>query len=132
MINTVKPEAERKNLKQLQRIGQSFLCLQQDPTYKQHFLPFKNKGGLFPEPFLEIFFTWLELLDNNYRTAEAHGTGTIKKWSLSMLPIFESKDFKLLGHWNIASSMARGLRETLIQNHNQPLNIDSGNSPAAS
>ena len=90
-------------------------CLQRAPSYKAVFLPFKNKGGIFPDPFLEIFFTWIELLDNQYRTPEAHGTGTIRKWSLSMLPILESKDFNLFSHWNIASSMARGLRESLKQ-----------------
>jgi len=87
--------------------------LQSAPSYKTDFLPYKNKGGLFPEPFLEIIFTWIEILDNQFRTPEAHGAGAIRKWSLSMLPIFESKDFKLISHWNIVNSMARGLRETL-------------------
>ena len=48
------------------------------------------------------------------RTAEAHGTGTLRKWSLAMLPLHESKDFSLINHWNIANSFMHNVRRALL------------------
>lgn len=77
-----------------------------------------DRNQFFPETFLDVFFTYIEQLDNKYRTPEAHLTGSIRKWSLSMLPIEKSRDFDLLAHWNIANSMMKGLREYLINLNN--------------
>ncbi|MFH6953349.1 hypothetical protein ACHSBP_09600 [Pseudoalteromonas sp. XMcav1-K] len=73
-----------------------------------------EEGTFYPANFLDVLFTYIEQLDNQYRTPEAHGTGALRKWSLSMLPIEHSRDFDLLGHWNIVNSMIRGLREYLV------------------
>lgn len=72
------------------------------------------KGRLFPYPFLDIFFSIIDHLDNQYRTPEAHGTGSIRKWSLSMLPLEYSKDFALTRHWNIGNSMIKGFRKFFL------------------
>ena len=48
------------------------------------------------------------------RTAEAHGTGTLRKWSLAMQPLHESKDFSLIHHWNIANSFMHHVRRALL------------------
>ena len=76
----------------------------------------ENNGIPFPEPFLEIMLKIIDALDC-IRTAEAHGTGTLRKWSLSMLPIGESRDTGLYNHWNHANEFMHALRET-IQNLN--------------
>lgn len=86
------------------------LQMHSDPLYNE----FKDKD-IFPDPFIDIFYTFVEQLDNHYRTAEAHGTGSIRKWSLSMLPMEQSKDFGLVGHCNLATSMIQGLRRALLQ-----------------
>lgn len=83
--------------------------LQQFPFYDE----LKGKS-IFPVPFVDILLTFIDQLDNKYRTAEAHGTGSIRKWSLSMLPGEESQDFGLFNHWNIANSMIQGLRKSFV------------------
>src|SRR5690606_17453071 len=94
-------------------------------TLQQH--PFYNelKGkNIYPTPFLDILLTFIDQLDNKYRTAEAHGTGAIRKWSLSMLPAEQSQDFALFSHWNIANSMIQGLRQSFINgsfSHNKSM-----------
>ena len=48
------------------------------------------------------------------RTAEAHGAGSLRKWSLAILPLHESKDAWLINHWNIATRFTHMLRRTLL------------------
>ena len=48
-------------------------------------------------------------------TAEAHGAGTLRKWSFAMLPLHESKDAWLINHWNIATGFTHALRRTLLE-----------------
>ena len=57
----------------------------------------------FPYHFLSTMPALIEALDN-IRTAEAHGTGMLRKWSLAMFPLDKSRDFGLINHWNIANS----------------------------
>ncbi|WP_421335824.1 hypothetical protein [Aeromonas veronii] len=91
-------------------IQSSLINTLKDREVKEFCCSSLEKETFYPSTFLDILFTYIEQLDNQYRTPEAHGTGVIRKWSLSMLPIEESRDFDLLGHWNIANSMIQGLR----------------------
>ena len=47
------------------------------------------------------------------RTAEAHGTGTLRKSTLGTLPIGESATASVIAHWNIALGTTRALRRTI-------------------
>lgn len=64
-------------------------------------------------PFHEHLAQIIDTLDS-VRTAEAHGPGTLRKWSLAMLPLHESKDAWLINHWNIATGFTHALRRTLL------------------
>ena len=64
-------------------------------------------------PFHEHLVQVIDTLDT-VRTAEAHGAGMLRKWSLAMLPLHESKDAWLINHWNIATGFTHGLRRTLL------------------
>ncbi len=73
-----------------------------------------SKEGIpFPSPFIEMLLDLIESLDI-VRTAEAHGTGMLRKWSLSTLPLEETRDFGLINHWNIANTFMKALRKTLL------------------
>ena len=73
-----------------------------------------SKEGIpFPSPFIEMLLELIEGLDI-VRTAEAHGTGMLRKWSLSTLPLEETRDFGLINHWNIANDFMKALRKTLL------------------
>ena len=64
-------------------------------------------------PFHEHLRQVIDTLDT-VRTAEAHGAGTLRKWSFAMLPLHESKDAWLINHWNIATGFTHALRRTLL------------------
>lgn len=64
-------------------------------------------------PFHEHLVQIVDTLDT-VRTAEAHGAGTLRKWSLAMLPLHESKDAWLVNHWNIATGFTHALRRALL------------------
>ena len=73
----------------------------------------EKEGIAFPSPFIETFLELIESLDI-IRTAEAHGTGMLRKWSLSTLPLDRSRDFGLINHWNMANNFMKALQKTLL------------------
>lgn len=60
-----------------------------------------------PHEFVAGLLEALEKFDNKFRTAEAHGTGALRKWSLTMEGFEDNPMFELIGHWNF-------LNQTLI------------------
>lgn len=50
---------------------------------------------------------------NQIRTAEAHGTGTLRKWVLAQLSPGESKEAWLIVNFNASVYFMNALRETL-------------------
>ena len=70
-------------------------------------------GIPYPEPTLDFVMHIIEQLDQ-IRSVEAHGPGILRKSSLAMLPLEESRDFGLINHWNIANVMMHGFRETIL------------------
>ena len=66
----------------------------------------------FPDDMLCFMESLVRSLDT-IRTAEAHGTGTLRKWSFSMLPVGESRDFSLYNHSNDIYVIMAALRDTL-------------------
>ena len=73
--------------------------------------------GIFPDPFIELFFYPIDRLDK-YRTAEAHGAGLLRKFSLSMLPLEDSYDIGIAQNCLIASNrMMRALADELSKKY---------------
>ncbi|MCZ0952831.1 MAG: hypothetical protein OXQ89_13395 [Rhodospirillaceae bacterium] len=66
----------------------------------------------FPDPFLKILGDIIEMVDT-VRTAEAHGAGLLRKWTLANLSIERSRDFALINHWNHANAFMQALRTTI-------------------
>ena len=83
-----------------------------------------NLDIAFPSPFIEMLLELIEGLDT-VRTAEAHGTGMLRKWSLSTLPLERTRDFGLINHWNIANDFMKALRKTLLDHVHVGLHADS-------
>lgn len=42
-------------------------------------------------------------LDGRFRTAEAHGTGVLRKWTLSMMSLGDNDSVELIRFWNVAN-----------------------------
>ena len=91
-------------------------CAAEWPDPPPHLLRFLEDPafrGFDPNPrFPRILEQAMEHLDA-IRTAEAHGTGTLRKSTLGTGPIGESGHATLLAHYNIALGTMRALRRTL-------------------
>ena len=83
------------------------------PPHLLRFLEDPNFRALDPNPrFPHILERVMEHLDG-IRTAEAHGTGTLRKTTLGTVPLGESGHAELLAHYNIALGTMKALRRTL-------------------
>ena len=63
----------------------------------------------FPDPFLKILSEIIDMVDA-VRTPEAHGAGSLRKWTLANLPLDRSRDFGLINHWNHGNQFMGALR----------------------
>ena len=57
------------------------------------------ESGKISSEFANDIHELLERFDNYFRTPEAHGTGTIRKWSF-IEPMVDNPSFELMGYWN--------------------------------
>ena len=74
-----------------------------------------ENGNLYPEPFLTHFSQLMERLDV-YRTAETHGTGKLRKYSLSNLGLDKAFDLGIvMNSWNDARHMMDSIVCEFIQ-----------------
>lgn len=84
------------------------------PTRYEDFCKSKSKKKAFrsiasntdalPSEFVTKILDALEEFDNKFRTPEAHGTGSIRKWSLTMEGMEENPFLDLIGHWNVLNA----------------------------
>lgn len=73
-----------------------------------------------PKEFVETIGNHIEKFDQEYRTAEAHGTGSLRKKSFSVIPIHEDPAVKLLKEYNVLI-----LIMDLINGLFKPINVDN-------
>lgn len=52
---------------------------------------------------------------NEIRTAETHGTGMLRKWSLGSVPLSQSRDASLDYHYNVVNEIMHAIRQTLYE-----------------
>lgn len=58
-----------------------------------------------PSEFVTTILNRIEEFDNNFRTAEAHGTGVVRKWALTMEGMEGNPFIELIGYWNILNAV---------------------------
>lgn len=71
------------------------------------------KGSDFGDVFIAYVFDITTDLDDSWRTHEAHGTGALRKHTLSLLSHFNSKDKELISHYNAILHVTGGLTSWL-------------------
>lgn len=59
--------------------------------------------NLMDEVVVSSIISLLDEFDNEFRTAEAHGTGALRKWTLSMESMSKNPSIKLIGYWNVVN-----------------------------
>lgn len=92
------------------------LLLRFAPQDYQRFASSKSKKAAFrkimaqhqimPDGFVSTAEGLIQKFDDTHRTAEAHGTGTLRKSSLSWNDHTESPSVALLGYWNFLNDIA--------------------------
>ena len=113
LCEPAKYEAFVKAPRRKRFFGKSAVEWSDPPPHLLRFLEDPNFRGLDPNPrFPQIIERVMEHLDG-IRTAEAHGTGTLRKSALGTVPMGESGHASLLTHYNIALGTMRALRRTL-------------------
>lgn len=55
----------------------------------------------------------LQKFDNGFRTAEAHGTGILRKYSFTMESIDQNPQIELIGYWNILNEFIKDIGSIL-------------------
>lgn len=60
---------------------------------------------------MSVIISNLQTFDDRFRTSEAHGTGTIRKWSLTMQGLDENPMVDLIGYWNQLNRMMVAIGE---------------------
>jgi len=88
-----------------------FFVLYFAPTQYDIFCKSKSKKKTFrsiasaidalPNEFVATILDRLDEFDNKFRTAEAHGTGSVRKWSLTMEGMEGNPFVDLFAHWNV-------------------------------
>jgi len=86
------------------------LILAASPQDYDHFVRAKSKKRSFIkiaertpgvlQDFAQIIEEHLTQFDDKFRTAEAHGTGALRKWSFTMQSMADNPQIHLLGYWN--------------------------------
>lgn len=67
---------------------------------KRTFTKIAQKHGFAESGFLTNLNELLTRFDNTFRTSEAHGTGTLRKYSFSMESMADNPQIELIGFWN--------------------------------
>lgn len=67
---------------------------------KRTFKKIATEGKLISEEFVCKLEELLTKFDNTFRTAEAHGTGSLRKYSFTMESIADNPQIELLEYWN--------------------------------
>jgi len=66
-----------------------------------------------PIEFVQFLKTTLTEFDNKFRTPEAHGTGALRKWTLTMDGMGENPQLELIGYWNFVNETMTTLGKSM-------------------
>lgn len=84
----------------------------QDLQHHKHFSKFVDdfySGNNFQKTCIEFIYEVITDLDDSWRTQEAHGTGMLRKHTLSLANHYNSKDVELNFHCNVILHAINGL-----------------------
>jgi hypothetical protein len=73
---------------------------------KAAFRKIMAQHSIMPDGFVSTVEALIQKFDDTHRTAEAHGTGTLRKSSFSWEAHTESPPMALLGYWNFVNEIA--------------------------
>ena len=79
---------------------------------KKYFFKVEKETGLIPREFVDHVIETTTAFDNKYRTEEAHGSGSTRKWSSGQLPDDdESPQYDMFWAWNSLNEVIAKLRD---------------------
>ena len=74
---------------------------QKAKSRKKMFRKIALGSGSIPDNYVTSIESAIEDFDRIFRTAEAHGTGSLRKWTLTMEKFTENPQSQLFGYWNL-------------------------------
>jgi len=78
-----------------------------------------------PKEFYEGIIEKLEIFDNKFRTAEAHGTGVLRKYVFEMTPITDNPQEELILYWNFLNETIDKIGNIIQEEANKTLERNS-------
>ncbi len=81
---------------------------------KTAFKKFASRHDVFPNGFGEKVAHAISILDDEFRTAEAHGTGRLRKHVLAPSNFPDSPEARLLGHYNMMNNVFAILQKVIV------------------
>ncbi len=102
-------------------MGFILLTMAEDEEYKKfdkaksRKKAFRNSAEIsgIPAEFYEEILEKLEYFDNKYRTGEAHGTGTLRKFVFDMTLMIDNPQEELLMYWNFLNETVDKIAKTI-------------------
>ncbi len=114
-------------------MGFILLIMAEDAEYKK-FEKAKSRKKSFkksaeisgiPKEFYEEIIDKLEKFDNQFRTAEAHGTGVLRKFVFDMTSITDNPQGELLLYWNFLNETIDKIGKLILEHANKTLERNS-------
>jgi hypothetical protein len=103
-----------------------FLVLLFAPNEYERFCKSKSKKKSFrkialgvnelSDEFVSNLENMLSKFDNEFRTAEAHGTGVLRKYSFTMEAMHQNPQIELIGYWNMVNDFISKIGNMFKQN----------------
>lgn len=87
---------------------------------KKAFRNIASAVSALPNEFVTAILDRIEEFDNNFRTAEAHGTGIVRKWALTMEGMEDNPFIELFGHWNVLNAVCHTVGKLFEPTEIQP------------
>lgn len=88
---------------------ESYESFSSSKSRKKVFARIVRDKNLLTEENKKALSLMLEWFDNEFRTPEAHGTGTLRKWSFAVLIPREDPTQKLIMYWNLMNDVVARL-----------------------
>lgn len=94
---------------------------------KKYFRKIEKETGLIPREFVDHVIETTTAFDNKYRTEEAHGSGSARKWSSGQLPDDdESPQYDMFWAWNSLHEVMAKLKDAFYNASQAVVDVKTG------
>jgi hypothetical protein len=92
---------------------QQYECFIAAKSRKRKFRDISVQAKTLDSKLADSLLQLIEKFDNEFRTPEAHGTGSLRKWSFMIAEFSQDRSIHLLGYWNAINDVVSRLGKAL-------------------